>query len=254
MAKRIRHLVLLTAAVTLIVPIARSENDPPPLRSVEFHLLDHSRIRNIRFGVFDETGRLTGSSRTGFPTSGLSRRYHYEGPMPITFFEENRIPQSDGTERIERTPMARVDLPEDQSEVMLLFLPNLSYPQQGLRYTIQWIDIRPGALPPGHLGIYNTTALSYIGAVGRPDNNTRTSTIAPGLNAPLPIHPRAALVIAIKTENEELIRLYENTFECDTGKSLLFVVFPPRFPGSIHLGGKLVEIPLRQPPEPDESD
>lgn len=224
------------------------------MRSVEFHLLDNSRIRNIRFGVFDENGQLTGSSRTGFPTSGLSRRYHYEGPMPITFFEENRIEQSNGSERIERTPMARVNLPENQSEVMLLFLPNPSYPEEGLRYNIQWIDIRPGALPPGYLGIYNTTPISYIGAVGRPDNNTRTATINPGLNAPLPIHPRAALVIAIKTEEDELIRLYENTFECDTTQSLLFVVFPPRFPGSIHLGGKLVQIPLRQTPEPDESE
>lgn len=225
-----------------------AEPTEPALSTIHFHLLSSVRIRDVRFGVFDVEGQLTGSSRTGFPTSGLSRRYEYHGPMPITFFYENIIYLEDGTERIQRTPVAQVHLPEDQSEIMLIFFPNTNYPDVGLKYNVQWIDIRKEVLPPGHLAIYNTTEVSFLGALGRPNNRQTTTVIRPGLNKPASIYPRASLLIAILDEVDELIQLYENTFECDTSQSLLFVIFPPSIQGTIHLGGKLVQIPVRQKP------
>lgn len=249
MAKQIRYLIIFLLGLSITNSVSGVYGDQPPLRRVNFHILSGSRIRNVRFGVFDNDGRLTGSSRTGFPTSGLSRRYEYEGPMPLTFFKENSIALSDGTERIQRIPVAQITLPENQSDVMLLFFPNPEYPEDTLKYNIQWIDIRKEFLPPGHLGIYNTTEISFLGVLGRPDNNQTSKIIRPGLNEPVSIHPRASLLIAILDEVDELIQLYENTFECDSSQSMLFVIFPPSIPGTIHLGGKLVHIPLKQPPE-----
>jgi len=246
--------ILPILMLSVFLPLRAQE--PPPVRTVVFHVVDNSRIRNLRFGVFDEEGALVRSTRIGFPTSGLSRRYTYEGPMPLVFFEENQMAAPDGTEQIRRIPMARVSLPEDQDEVMLLFTPNAAHPGEGLTYNIQWMDIRPGRLPPGHLAIYNTTPMTFLGAVGRQvqQNDADVLQIEPGFNRPLRVAPRANLMIAIRTEEDGLIRLYENTFDCDPSQSLLFVLFPPRFPGSIHLGGKLIHIPLRGEEESNGKD
>lgn len=226
--------------------------EPPPLRTVEFHIVDNSRIRNLRFGIFDEEGQLVQSTRMGFPTSGLSRKYTYTGPMPMVFFEEESVEGPNGASAIRRTPRAQATLPEDQDKVMLLFVPANGGQENGPRYDVQWMDIRPGRLPPGHLAIYNTTPLTFLGAVGRQvqAEDPDVLQIEPGYNRPLRVAPRASLLIAIRTEEDGILRLYENTFDCDPRQSLLFVLFPPRFPGSIHLGGKLIHIPLEEEPEP----
>jgi len=235
-----------------LVMLPAAAQEAPTLRTVEFYVVDNSRIRNLRFGVFDEDGLLLRSSRVGFPTSGLSRRYTYTGPMPMVFFEEERLVAPDGTEQIRRRPMARVEVPEGQDEVMLLFMPNSQHPEQGITYEIQYIDIHAASLSPGHLSIYNTMPTTLLAAVGRHVQGEEPDVfqLLPGINTPQRVAPRASLTIAISTENDGVVQLYNNTFDCDSRQSLLFILFPPGFPGSIHLGGKLIQIPSRIEEDP----
>jgi hypothetical protein len=230
------------------MPQLVAQEETPSMRTVTFFVASGARIRNVRFGQFDEQGRLTGSTRTGFRTSGRSLQYEYTGPMPLIFFEEEPAPTPQDPEGVRRTPVARANLPPETSEVMFLFNRNPDYPDVGTKYSVQWVNLDTAEIPAGHVTIFNTLGITMQGAVGQ-ETRGETLTIAPGINPPLHIQPQASVVLALESKAKGLIRIYKDTINCGPDERILLLIFPPRFPGSHNVGSKLISFPLRKDDE-----
>lgn len=256
MASRIRNLIIALAALTLLPCFTFGREKDAPLRELEFYVASGTRIRNVRFGVFAETGEIVGSRPTGFKTSGRSLRYQYKGPDPLVFFEEKDAPTPDNPEAVRRTPVGRVHLPPDVDEVLFFFTPNRDDPEKGLKYSVTGIDIRDHKVPAGNFTIFNTLSIPFMGAVGKSESRKsgRALTVKPGINTPVDIYPRAEVLLALESESEGLMRVYEDTIHCDRNERVLLILFPPRFPGSLDVGGKLITLPVRPGEDADGTE
>jgi hypothetical protein len=95
--------------------------------------------------------------------------------MPLVFFEEVKVLTPVGVEQTQRTPVAVVNLPENQTDVLFLFFPNPDYPNSKLKYLVKWIDIRRESIPPSNLLIYNSMNVN-LNLFLRRDRNDNFST------------------------------------------------------------------------------
>ncbi|MDA3874628.1 MAG: hypothetical protein PF795_11800 [Kiritimatiellae bacterium] len=256
MAIRIRNLSFALATLLLIQPPTRGQEGEVTLRELNFYVASGSRIRNVRFGVFDKAGLLVRSKPTGFRTSGRSLNYRYEGPNPLEFFEEEAAPTPSKPDAVRRTPVGRIMLPPDVDEVMFFFAPKPDFPDSGLKYTVTGIDIRTETVPAGHITIFNTLPVTFRGVVGKSKNrkNGEQLQIDPGINTPIDIHPQAQILLALESESEGFLRVYEDTIQCGDSERVLLILFPPRFPGSLNVGGKLISFPIRAEAAEESSD
>lgn len=247
MAIRIRNLSFVLATLFLFQTPTWGQEDEVQLRELNFYVASGSRIRNVRFGVFDEAGALTGSKPTGFKTSGRSLNYAYEGPDPLVFFEEEAAPTASEPDAVRRTPVGRIVVPPDVDEVMFFFVSNPDFPDSGLKYKVTGIDIRKETVPAGHITIFNTLPTTFRGVIGKSKNreNGNRMDVIPGINFPIDIHPRAQILLALESESEGFLRVYEDTIHCGESERVLLILFPPRFPGSLNVGGKLISLPVR---------
>ncbi|MEX2606753.1 MAG: hypothetical protein WD708_05360 [Kiritimatiellia bacterium] len=247
MAIRIRNLSFALATLFFFQLPSRGQEEETPLREFDFYVASSSRIRNVRFGVFDETGALTGSSPTGFKTSGRSLSYTYKGPDPIVFFEEEAAPTAADPNAVRQTPVGKSMLPPDVGEVLFFFIPNPDYPDSGLKYNVTGIDIRQEIVPAGHVTLFNTIPITFRGVVGESKNreNGTAFNITQGINPPIDIQPQAKVLLALESESEGFLRVYENTIYCDENERILLVLSPPRIRGSRNVSGKQISLPIR---------
>lgn len=247
MAIRIRNLSITLLLIVIFQLPGWGQEEEVQLRELNFYVASGSRIRNVRFGVFDETGTLTGSRPTGFRTSGRSLKYTYEGPDPMVFFEDEAAPNPSDPDAVRRTPVGRIVVPPDVDKVLFFFVPNPDFPDSGLKYEVTGIDIRKETVPAGHITIFNTLPIPFKGVVGKSKNrkNGDIINVVPGINPPIDIHPRAQVLLALESESEGFLRVYEDTIDCGDTERVLLILFPPRFPGSLNVGGKLISFPLR---------
>ncbi len=247
MAIRIRNLSFVLATLFLLHPHSRGQSEEASLLHLKFYVASGARIRNVRFGMYDESGIFTGSNPTGFRTSGRSLQYEYQGPNPIVFFEEETAPTEADPEAVRQTPVARASLAEDAKKLLFFFTPNPDFPESGLKYNLIGIDIRKEVVPAGHITIFNTMPITFRGAVGKSKNreNGKTLNVLPGTNPPIDIQPRAQVLLVLESETEGFLRVYENTIDCGENERVLLILFPPRFPGSLNVGGRLISFPLQ---------
>lgn len=245
MAYRIRNLIFAYISYSCFGCLW-AQVEPPPLRDLKFHVVSGSRIHNVRFGVYDESGNITGSKPTGFRTSGRSLKYQYHGPDPIIFFEEEPAPTALNPQAVKRTTVAVSRLPENVEEVLFLFSINHSYPEKGLKYDLQCVDTSEETITPGHVTIYNTLPIAFKGAAGKKDEKGTVITATPGLNPPIDFHPQATLLLTLESKENGILRVYEDTITCREEDRILLVLFPPRFPGSLNIGSKIITLPIEQ--------
>jgi hypothetical protein len=92
--------------------------------------------------------------------------------------------------------------------------------------------------------------------VGKSKNrkNGEQLQIDPGINTPIDIHPQAQILLALESESEGFLRVYEDTIQCGDSERVLLILFPPRFPGSLNVGGKLISFPIRAEAAEESSD
>ena len=247
MAQRIRHLipVFLLSLQILLSPAVRAEEEIT-LHQVSFYIAANVRISNLHFGNFDEEGKFQNATPLRFNTSGRSRLYEYEGPMPLVFFEEEASPTEADPHAVTRTPVATISLQNAPEKVLLLFHPNPNHPDSGPKYSVSGVNLNDEAVPGGHISVFNFTRQEYMAAIGRRRNRGEEEfvKIKPGINEPRPIHPSGPVNLFAMIKDEGWTEVYENNFQCDSEERLLLVLFPPRFPGSINIGGRLIRFPL----------
>jgi hypothetical protein len=244
MANRIRNLSFTLFALYCVLFLQAEE--PPPLREFQFHVVSGSRIQNVRYGVFDETGQLIGSKPTGFRSSGRSLKYPYKGPEVIVFFEEEPAPTAQNPNAVSRTTVAATRVPKGVEEVMFLFSENKQYPEKGLKYDIQWVDTSEKYIVPGHVTIYNTLPIEFKGAAGKKANKGKIIKASPGINPAIDIYPQATLLLTLESKVDGLLRVYEDTISCGEKERILLILFPPRFPGSLDIGSKIISFPIKE--------
>ncbi|MGA0333494.1 MAG: hypothetical protein ACO3NW_06020 [Kiritimatiellia bacterium] len=200
--------------------------------------------------MYDEMGQLTGSKPTGFRSSGRSLNYFYRGPEPIVFFEEEPAPTALNPEAVTRIPVATTRIPEGVENVLFLFTINQDHPQNGLKYNLQWLDTSVENFKPGHVSIFNTLPIELNGVAGK-DEKQKLIKALPGLNPAINFYPQATLLLTLESKVEGHLRVYEDTITCNKEDTILLVLFPPRFPGSLSLGSKIISLPIT-PPEKNE--
>jgi hypothetical protein len=254
MAIRIRNLSFALATLLVFQLPSRGQEEDVALSELNFYVASAIRVRNVRFGVFDETGTRTGSRSIGFRTSGRSLTYEYEGPDPIVFFEEEAAPTAADPDAVHRTPVGKSTLPPDVDEFLFFFVPNPDFPESGLKYNVSAIDIRQESVPSGHITIYNTIPVTFRGVVGESRNreNGTVLNVNSGINPPIDIQPRAQVLLVLESESERFVRVYKNTIHCDENQRVLLVLTPPRFPGSLNVGGRQISLPIRVEENDDE--
>ena len=245
MAYRFRNLVFAGISFFGLLTSSYSEQPEVSLSELSFHVASNSRIRNVRFGKFNERGQLIGSTRIGFRTSGRSLKYEYKGPLPLTFFEETKTPTPDNPDNVTRTVVAQISPPTDKSDLLFLFSRNPSENDSGLQYSIDWIDTNIRAVPSGHITIFNTLPIEFEGGIQQSKNDANPVLIKtkPGINPPIDIEPKAKVILALNSNTDGLLRAYEDTVHCGRDERILLVIFPPRFPGSYQVGSKIISIP-----------
>lgn len=241
MARRIRRitgvLFLLLNGLRAQVDLAGSQDE------IIFYISANTRILEVRYGEsFDDAGVIVKSLPLDFKTSGRSRAYPYEGPNPLVFFEENPAPTADDPAAMIQTPVAQLMMPAGVDEVLILFHANPDYPKVGLKYRLRAVDVSPDSIPARHISIFNGTHQKFLGAIGEEVQTADPGVleVVPGINRPVPIHPKGTVKLAFEFKKEGWQRVYENSFECRSDERLLLVIFPPRFPGSADLRGKLI--------------
>lgn len=249
MAIRIRSLIPCCLVIWAVsFPLFGQEKPEIPLREFTFSVASTSRIRNVRFGEYNKQGQIVKSHPTGFKSSGRSLTYSYKGPNPIVFFEEEPAPSAANPNNMRRTPVASVNLPEEFKDGLFLFLKNSDYPDSAQKYNIQWIDLDPEKIPAGYITIYNTLPINFKGAakVDSKSEKDKILSLKPGLNEPFSIFPRASVLLALRSKEGQILRVYENTIECDLKERVLLIIFPPRFPGSHRVGSKIITLPYEK--------
>ncbi len=247
MAQRIRHLIpTFLLCLQVFLPSALQAEEAPVIHEVSFYIAANVRIPNLHFGVFDEEGKFQKSVPLRFNTSGRSQLYEYQGPMPLLFFEEEKKPTEADPNAVTRTPVASISLQKAPEKVLLLFHPNLNHPDSGPKYSVSGVNLNDDAVPGGHISVFNFTRQEYMGAIGRRRNRDDVDfvKIKPGINEPVPIHPAGPVNLFAEIKDEGWTQVYDNNFQCDSDERLLLVLFPPRFPGSINIGGRLIRFPL----------
>ncbi|MDF3130348.1 hypothetical protein P0Y35_14165 [Kiritimatiellaeota bacterium B1221] len=242
MAFKIRNLILCLGIVFSAQRMRAQE--PPPLRELNFHVLSGSRIHNVRYGVYDDNGNLIGSKQTGFRSSGRSLKYAYKGPAKIIFFEETPAPTPSNPKTVSRKIVGVSNVPSGVTDVLFLFTLNKPAPEQGYKYNIQWIDTSDANFPPGHVTIYNTLPLEFKGVLGKKGEKGKVIEVSPGMNPPFSFHPEVKIILTLKSENDGILRVYEDNIIGRKDDRILLVLFPPRFPGSINIGSKIITFPL----------
>ncbi len=211
----------------------------PAAYEVAFYVTANARIKGLRYGVFGDGGQIEASVPVAFKTSGRSALYTYEGPSPLVFFREETVRGLNGGLAIERRPMARVNLQPQVDEMVLIFFKN---PGEGDPYIARPVDIRPDTIPEGHIVLFNATRQVLLGAIGedvKPEN-TGVRAIHPGVNPAVRIAPRGRVRLAFEFQDLGWHRVFNREYDCNPDERLLLVIYPPRFPGSIDLGGRLI--------------
>lgn len=223
-------------------PLATADEGESSGQEITFYISANTRILDLHYGVYDDEGVLEKSLPLSFKTSGRSQAYAYEGPNPLVFFEEEPAPSVEDPLAMRRTPVAQLPIPAGVDEVLILFYRNPQYPESRMKYRLRAIDVRADSIPAGHISIFNSTRQKLLGAIGEEvePGDPGVLEVVPGINRPVPIHPKGSVKLAFEFKNEGWQRVYENTFECQSDERLLLVIFPPRFPGSADLGGKLI--------------
>jgi hypothetical protein len=229
--------------LALACAFARAQE--PVFQKVEFYISSNSRIKNLHHGVFNKEGQMVGSVPLAFKTSGTSDLYRYEGTMPIVFFEEEAKPTPENPLAVNRKPVARISLPPSAEQVLLLFTSLPKNSDSSDRYAMISVDLRTTTIPVGHISIFNFTQQNFYGAIGDKikQGDPGVLEIVPGINRPVPIHPKGTVRLIFEFGNEDWVKVYENVSECDSGERLLLVIFPPRVSGSLNLSGKLFRFP-----------
>ncbi len=242
MAFTIRNLTLSIGGICCALLLQAQE--PPPLRELNFHVVSGSRIHNVRFGVYDDEGNLVGSKQTGFRSSGRSLKYTYKGPSKIIFFEEKAAPTAANPQAVSRSIVGVSQVPENVTDALFLFSEIKPAPKKGYKYDIQWMDISGDNIPPGHVTIFNTLPINFKGAVGKKGQKGKVINAQPGLNPPISFHPQATLLLTLESKKDGILRVYEENITCSEDDRILLVLFPPRFPGSLNIGSKIITFPL----------
>ncbi|GEM_PF-3016066 len=255
MAYRIRNLTPFLLIFIFATSWADAQEEPPPLYEFSFYVASGSRIRNVRFGKFDDSGTMIGSSPMGFRSSGRSLKYEYRGILPLVFFEETPAPTPENPDNVTRTPVAVATPPENIENVIFLFSKNPRYPEAGQKYLVDWVDLDHEKIPAGHITIFNTLPLTIRGGVAQDgDQPPEVISVSRGINSPIKISPKATVLLTLETEEDGLLRAYEDTIYCEPDERVLLVIFPPRFRGSYKLGSKIISIPSAQAEEEEETE
>ncbi|WFB37118.1 hypothetical protein P3T73_05010 [Kiritimatiellota bacterium B12222] len=234
-----------------VTPLIAQE--PPPLQEFDFYVVSSPRFHNIRFGVFDDDGKLVSSKPTGFRSSGRSLRYSYKGPQKIVFFEEEHVPTADNPDAVKRTMVATTRIPSNMEEVLFLFSNNPNFPEKGLKYKLQGVNLAEGNIPQGHVTIFNTMDTEFQGGVQKTKQKANLLTITPGANPSISFYPEASLLLGVNTEDKGFVQVYKETITCESHERMLLILFPPRFPGSMNVGSKLIRLPLSGPEDEEDS-
>ena len=254
MARRIRSIIGFLLLGWSCLATADEEGNKG--QEITFYISANTRILDLRYGVYDDEGGVEKSLPLSFKTSGRSRAYDYKGPNPLVFFEEEPAPSVDDPLAVKRTPVAQLPIPAGVDEFLILFYRNPQYPESGLKYRLRAVDVRADSIPAGYISIFNSTRQKLLGAIGEEvqPGDPGVLEVIPGINRPVPIHPKGSVKLAFEFKNEGWQRVYENTFECRSDERLLLVIFPPRFPGSADLGGKLIRFAAREAEDEKEED
>lgn len=134
----------------LLVSLVYAQTEVPMV-SVRFQVLSVSGrvVRGLQFQsqtADAEVENIVASRRF------LSRPYDYTGSPDLVFFKQERDPVTGEPRRV---PLARVRLPEDQKEVLLLFSEARN--SGGLPYRVMLIHHDPEKFSAGSYRVFNLT-------------------------------------------------------------------------------------------------
>lgn len=174
--------VLVSVIVFAMASPLRAENTQDIPEEEEADIVDI----HFAFFVWQQTGVLTENARVeGIPRifyqheQGLRRvplarnsttpLLHYRGPMPIEFFDVRRIevpppedapPETPPTFRIQRYPVATLDVPDTWRQVLFILFPG----QRDRNGNVRVLPIRYDLeqVRPDHIRIFNTTRQNIL--------------------------------------------------------------------------------------------
>lgn len=209
----------LVALVVLFAPfVVRAESAPAEQR-VRFTVVSARAAAGLTY--IPRTGQAA-TPLVLYPTA-RSPRYEYRGAMPL------RI-----TDAATKSVVAEATVPLEITEALLLLVPLDPAPAAGLRYQTYVLDDSAVRQAAGTLSILNLSGFALAGTLG-----DRATSLATGLNPPVPIARSAAVVLRTTVKNRSL-QAYAGTVELRRGERALLVLLPPFYRGSAEVQSRLL--------------
>jgi hypothetical protein len=219
--------LMLSAVLPVGMVLAATAPEPPPLRFTVFS------ARPIAELVF-VPGPDAPPVPLTFYSTARSPEYEHRADAPLQFL--NRTTGAVAAEAI---------VPPGIRAALLLFIPQAAYSHPRVhRYQIQIIDDAALQRAARGLAIVNLSGLPLHGNIeGRP------ITVRPGLNSARRIGDAAAVDLGTVL-NGRRYRSYADTVTLAAGERALLILFPPFYPGSLEVQGRLlVDEPRELPSE-----